>query len=50
MSYLDSDETTLLKWEVELGGLTAAKDVRAWIEACFVVRYTMTGVYILVKR
>lgn len=49
-SYLDSDEMTLLGWEVKTGDFDSAKDVRNWIEAQCGVRYTMPGVYSLMKR
>ena len=49
-SYLDNDEMTLLGWEVESGCFGTAKDVRDWIEAECGVRYTMPGVYSLIRR
>ena len=49
-SYLDSDEITLLKWELESGSLGSGKDVRDWVEAQCGVRYTIPGVYSLMKR
>ena len=48
--YLDGDEMTLLKLEMEKGDFDTAKDVRDWIETRFGVRYSMPGVYSLLKR
>lgn len=41
---LDSDETTLLEWEVDSGCFGTAKDVRDCIEAQCGVKYTMLSV------
>ena len=49
-SYLYGDELALLGWEVESGGFGTAKDVRNYIETQCGVRYTMPGVYSLIKR
>ena len=49
-SYLDSDEMTLLGWELESGCFGTAKDVRDYIEAQCGVRHTMPGVYSLIRR
>ncbi|MYC07917.1 MAG: helix-turn-helix domain-containing protein [Chloroflexi bacterium] len=48
--YLDSDEVTLLGWEVESGCFGMAKDVRDYIETQCGVTYTMPGVYSLMRR
>ena len=48
--YLDKDDLTLLEWEIEAGVFDTAADVRDWIETQCGVRYTMPGVYSLMKR
>ena len=48
--YLDDDDLTLLAWEIKAGAFDTAEDVRDWIETQCGVRYTMPGVYSLMKR
>ena len=48
--YLDNDEMALLEWELESNGFGTAKDVRNYIETQCGVRYTIPGVYSLIKR
>lgn len=49
-SYLDGDDMTLLKWEIEKGDFGTAADARDYIETQFGVRYSMPGMYSLLKR
>ena len=48
--FLDSDEMTLLGWEVESGRFGTAKDVGNYIDTQCGKTYSMPGVYSLLKR
>lgn len=47
---MSKDEIVLLVWETETGRFATAADVRDWIEMECGVRYTVAGVYSLMKR